>query len=129
MKLDNLLNKNVSRKKSLSMLGISIATFVLSAKGVLGKMLFRNNSGETFEIITTNSPDATVSVKDVRTVNDGNITRNGDGLLSSVVMGDRTITINRDINDVIIGYEDANYEWSLTRNVDNNITDWSVVEK
>ena len=129
MNVDKMLNKDVSRKKFLGMIGLGIATFVLSAKGVLAKMLFRNNSGDTFEIITTNSPDATVTIKDVRTVNSGTITRDGGGLITELTQGDRTITVNRDVNDVVTGWEDANYEWELTRGIDNEINSWEVNAK
>jgi hypothetical protein len=69
-----------------------------------------------------------LTANDVITTNSGSITRTA-GLITSVAIGTRTVTINRDVNDVITGWEDAVYEWTVTRDVDGNITDWATVAK
>jgi hypothetical protein len=65
---------------------------------------------------------------DNRTINSGSITRSS-GLITSINIGTRTITVNRDVDDVITGWEDSEYEWSVTRDVDGNIESWATVEK
>ena len=66
---------------------------------------------------------------DSRDIAEGEITRDVDGLLSEIGVGDRTVTINRDVDDVITGWEDDVFEWTLTRDVDGNIESWSVSRK
>jgi hypothetical protein len=58
----------------------------------------------------------------------GTITRVG-GLVTEITIDSRTITINRDIDGVITGWEDAVHEWTLTRDGDGIITSWGVTAK
>ena len=68
--------------------------------------------------------DTLITSKDTKTIGDGTITRAG-GLVTEMDIGDRTITINRDVNDIITGWEDGTHEWTLTRS-DGVITEWEV---
>ena len=61
--------------------------------------------------------------------NVGSVTRNASDLITSVVVAGRTITVNRDVNDLVESWEDNNYEWNLTRGTNNEITNWSVNSK
>jgi len=68
-----------------------------------------------------------ITSKENISVNSGTITR-VDGLVTEITIGGREVTINRDVDDVITGWEDEEYETTLTR-VDGKITGWEVVAK
>ena len=63
-----------------------------------------------------------------RFVTSGTITRTA-GLISAYSIGARSITINRDVNNIITSVEDDLYETTLTRDGSNNITEWATVAK
>jgi hypothetical protein len=69
-----------------------------------------------------------ITSADSRVINSGTITRVGD-LITEVTQAGRTITINRDLDDVITGWEDTDYEWTITRDVEGNINEWEVIKK
>jgi len=112
---NKIMNLDISRKKFLVLIGASVLSFTFLSKGVLADVWLRNDDS-----VITNS-------NEIRGITNGTINRTA-GLVTSVVIDGRTITINRDVNDVITGYEDSDYEWTLTRDVDNVITDWEVAK-
>lgn len=115
-KFNKIMNLEVSRKKFLVLLGASFLSLTFLSKGVLADVWLRNNDS-----VMTNS-------NEIRGITNGTINRTA-GLVTSIVIDGRTITINRDINDNIEGYEDSDYEWTLTRGIDNEITAWEVAKK
>jgi hypothetical protein len=68
--------------------------------------------------------DKLFTSKDSRTTGDGTINRTSD-LITSIVVGGRTITINRDGDDVITSWGDGTYTWTPTR-TDGVIVSWEV---
>jgi len=57
----------------------------------------------------------------------GTITRDGDGLISSVALtGGRTLTLTRDANDAISSITDGTRTWTITRDGDGLISSWAV---
>lgn len=57
----------------------------------------------------------------------GTITRDGDGLISSVALtGGRTLTLSRDVNDAISSITDGTRTWTITRDGDGLISSWAV---
>ena len=84
---------------------------------VKGDFIFENGLKVDGELITD----------DLKTLAEGTITRT-TGLVTSVAIGSRTITINRDVDDIITGWEDATHEWTLTKS-DGVITGWTVATK
>jgi hypothetical protein len=80
-------------------------------------------TGATDEFVTTEDAYS----RDFVSVNSGAITRNVDGFVTQVaITGGRTITITRDGDGFIDSITDGLYTWTYTRNVDNEITSWSV---
>ena len=112
--LDEMPRKEFIKK--IGTIGIGVAILSLISPSTFASVWFRNTDS------------VQIDMNEIRGINSGTINRTGD-LVTSIVQGDRTVTVNRDINDVITGWEDSNYEWTLTRDVDGNITDWSVVTK
>lgn len=83
---------------------------------VKGEFIFENNL----------KCNELISSEDARTIGDGTITRDVDGLITEAEIGDRTITISRDGDDIITGWDDGTYEWTLTRDGNGLITGWGV---
>lgn len=102
--------------KVLFGLGVGAMFLGMFSKNAFANVWFRNTDS------------VKINMNEIRGINSGTINRT-DGLVTSVVQGDRTITVNRNVSNIITGYEDSDYEWTLTRDVDNNITDWSVMGK
>jgi len=156
---DKIMNKEISRKNFLKLIGGSVLSVLLFSKTTLAEIWFRDTDGsminlsdlakvdngtangqilfwdtdkynhtETSELVW-NSTDKILTTTNTRTINDGSITRDVDGNITEIIMGNRTIIINRDVNNIITGWEDADYEWTLTRNVDGNIESWGATTK
>jgi len=83
---------------------------------------------EKLDVVGNIKATGLITTTDSRTISSGSITRTA-GLITSVTIGTRTITVNRDVNEIITGWEDANYTWTVTRDVDGNITNWATVAK
>jgi hypothetical protein len=83
---------------------------------------------EKLDVVGNIKATGLITTTDSRTISSGSITRTA-GLITSVTIGTRTITVNRDVNEIITGWEDANYNWTVTRDVDGNITNWATVAK
>lgn len=81
-------------------------------------------------VLTDGSRDITdlQTALDIRTICSGVITTTS-GLVTSITRGTRTITINRDVDDIVTGWEDSNYEWTLTRDDDGRVISWGVTPK
>jgi hypothetical protein len=78
--------------------------------------------------------DGSRDITDLQTALDIRITCSGvitttSGLVTSITRGTRTITINRDVDDIVTGWEDSNYEWTLTRDDDGRVISWGVTPK
>jgi hypothetical protein len=112
---NKIMNLDISRKKFLVLLGGSVLSLTFLSRGALADVWLRNDDS-----VITNS-------NEIRGITNGTINRTA-GLVTSIVIDGRTITINRDVNDIITGYEDSDYEWTLTRDGDNIITDWGVAK-
>ena len=88
----------------------NVSTYL--AKDISGNM--------TFTDVVTGSR----TLKQLAGIEDCTITRSS-GLITTFAIGSRTIIINRDVDDVITGWEDTDNEWVLTR-VGGIITGWTV---
>jgi len=111
--INKILNTDMSKKKFLALICVSIFSLSFLSRGALANLWLRNTDS------------VQIDINEIRGITNGTINRTGD-LVSSIVIDGRTITINRDVNDNITGYQDSDYEWTLTRDIDNNITGWSV---
>lgn len=90
---------------------------LLGLSGLVNAGLIQRVGGENY-LVEPNTPQ-----------NIGVVTRDANNLITSVVVAGRTITVNRDVDDYVSGWEDTNYEMILTRDANKLVTDWSVNKK
>jgi hypothetical protein len=83
---------------------------------------------EKLDVVGNIKASGIITSSDSRNISDGTITRDSNDEVSTVALAGRTITFNRDINGVLLSYEDANYLWTLNRTGDL-INGWVVTTK
>jgi len=114
--INNILEKEMSRKKFIALLGTTVFSLAFLSRGALADVWLRNTD------------EVKINMNEVRGITNGTITRTA-GLITSIAIDGRTVTVNRDVNDVLTGWEDSDYEWTVSRDVDDNIDEWEVTKK
>lgn len=137
MTVQALLEKKVSRKKFLALLGGG-ALAVTLLPSVFAKMFIRKTDGTLLDLDNVGASAGAYVNKagdtmtgdlrttDLITTRSVTITRT-DGLISSVTKASgRTITINRDGNGVISSTTDGTNTWTINRDSNGAITGVTV---
>jgi hypothetical protein len=113
--IDKIMNIEMSRKKFLTLVGSSFLSILFLSKGAFANIWLRNEDS------------VNTDMNEIRGITNGTISRT-DSLITSFINNGRTITINRDGDDLITGWEDSDYEWTLTKS-SGIITEWGVSKK
>ena len=107
--------------KTITISGFNSETDPLSWLSATAQTGLTGNKTGSFNLTTTGK----VTTGLLREVNSGTIVRVND-LISTITIGSVTNTYTRNASGFVTGKADGTNTWTYTRDVNNNITGWSV---
>jgi hypothetical protein len=126
--LNDIMNKDISRKKFINMIGAGIISIPFLSKQVLGDIFFRDIDKNSYKLLTENDLIGYSKLDGSNSYNySGTIERDVNGYIKKLIRtSGLSFDIVRDSNNRISTISDGTKTWTFTRNENNMITNWSV---